>query len=63
MVKFKKDERISVVVIGLGRFGTSVATSLVRQGQEVLAIDEGADLVQRWSDELTHVVQADSTDE
>jgi trk system potassium uptake protein TrkA len=51
-----------VVVIGLGRFGGSVAGSLVRLGHEVLAIDEHAELVQRWSAELTHVVQADSTD-
>jgi trk system potassium uptake protein TrkA len=51
-----------IVVIGLGRFGGAVAESLVRLGHEVLAIDENADLVQRWSDKLTHVVQADSTD-
>ncbi|WP_245644410.1 potassium channel family protein [Nocardioides jensenii] len=63
MVKFKKEEPLSIVVIGLGRFGTAVATSLVRMGREVLAVDERDDLVQRWSDELTHVVQADSTDE
>ena len=53
----------SVVVIGLGRFGLAVAQSLVRTGHEVLAIDEDADLVERWSDDLTHVVQADSTDD
>ena len=54
--------RGGIVVIGLGRFGGAVAQSLVRLGHEVLAIDEDADLVQRWSDKLTHVVQADSTD-
>ncbi|MGV0742374.1 potassium channel family protein [Mycolicibacterium sp. XJ870] len=52
----------AIVVIGLGRFGGAVAQSLIRLGHEVLAIDENADLVQRWSDKLTHVVQADSTD-
>jgi trk system potassium uptake protein len=51
-----------IVVVGLGRFGGAVASSLVRLGHEVLAIDENVDLVQRWSDKLTHVVQADSTD-
>lgn len=51
----------SVVVIGLGRFGGSVAQSLYRLGHEVLGIDENAALVQRWSSRLTHVVQADST--
>ena len=59
----RKDGGVSVVVIGLGRFGTAVATSLVRLGQEVLAIDEDEALVQRWSDDLTHVVRADSTDD
>jgi trk system potassium uptake protein TrkA len=52
-----------VVVIGLGRFGTAVADSLVRMGQEVLAIDEDPSLVEKWADELTHVAQADTTDE
>jgi trk system potassium uptake protein TrkA len=52
-----------VVVIGLGRFGGQVADSLVRLGHEVLAIDENAKLVSHWSDVLTHVVEADSTDE
>lgn len=57
------DTNAAVVVIGLGRFGSAVAESLVRLGHEVLAIDESKELVERWSEELTHVVQADSTDE
>ena len=52
----------AVVIIGLGRFGGAVAQSLIRMGHEVLGIDEDADLVQRWADQLTHVVQADTTD-
>lgn len=51
-----------VVVIGLGRFGGAVAQSLIRMGHEVLGIDEDPELVQRWADDLTHVVQADTTD-
>lgn len=51
----------SVIVIGLGRFGGAVAESLIRLGHEVLGIDENPDIVQRWSDRLTHVVQADAT--
>jgi len=50
-----------VVVIGLGRFGTSVARSLVRMGHEVLGIDDDMEQVQAMAEELTHVVQADST--
>lgn len=53
----------SVVVIGLGRFGGQVADSLVRLGHEVLAIDENAANVNHWAEVLTHVVQADATDE
>ncbi len=53
----------SILVVGLGRFGTAVAQSLIEMGKEVLAIDEDADLVQRWSADLTHTVQADTTDE
>jgi trk system potassium uptake protein TrkA len=52
-----------VVVIGLGRFGGAVAESLLRLGHEVLGVDSDAALVQRWADTLTHVVQADSTDD
>ena len=51
-----------VLVIGLGRFGSSVALSLVDMGKEVMAIDENPELVQRWAADLTHVVQADTTD-
>jgi trk system potassium uptake protein len=51
----------SVVVIGMGRFGKSVATSLTQLGHEVLGIDESAELVQEMSGQLTHVVQANST--
>ena len=53
----------SVVVIGLGRFGGQVAASLTRLGHDVLAIDHNDQIVQKWSDRLAHVVQADSTDE
>lgn len=53
----------SVLVVGLGRFGSAVAMALVEMGKEVMAIDESAELVQRYAAELTHVVQADTTDE
>lgn len=62
MAKSSKIKSDSVVVIGLGRFGSAVAESLLRLGHEVFGIDENADIVQHWSDRLTHVVQADTTD-
>ncbi|CAN5698746.1 TrkA family potassium uptake protein [soil metagenome] len=61
MASQRSSEKDIVLVVGLGRFGSAVAESLTRLGHEVLAIDENADTVQRWSERLTHVVQADST--
>lgn len=51
----------SVVVIGLGRFGRSVAESLAQTGHDVLGIDERPEIVQELSGILTHVVQANTT--
>lgn len=51
------------VVIGLGRFGASVAKNLYALGNDVLAIDMNEDLVQEISDNVTHAVQVDATDE
>lgn len=51
------------VVIGIGRFGFSVATTLYDMGHEVLAIDRDEEIVQLISDKVTHAVQADATDE
>ncbi|MEZ5228165.1 MAG: TrkA family potassium uptake protein [Acidimicrobiales bacterium] len=51
----------SVLVIGLGRFGSSLAETLVELGTEVMAIDLDATLVQEWSTRLTHVREADAT--
>lgn len=50
-------------VIGLGRFGTSVAKTLYALGNDVLAVDSDEDMVQNISDSVTHSVQADGTDE
>lgn len=62
MVEIDSRRASGVVVIGLGRFGSAVASSLVRLGHDVLAMDEDMALVQRMSSELTHVVQADGSD-
>lgn len=52
-----------IVVIGLGRFGSSLAGTLVDLGYEVLGVDANADIVQNHSGRLTHVVEADTTSE
>ena len=51
------------VVIGLGRFGSSVAKTLYELGNDVLAIDADEEVIQEIADSVTHAVQADSTDE
>jgi trk system potassium uptake protein TrkA len=50
------------LVIGLGRFGRTLATTLVRLGNEVLGVDASPRVVQACAVDLTHVVQADATD-
>mgnify|MGYP006343778733 FL=1 len=57
----KKDRQFAI--IGLGRFGSNMAKALSKMGYEVLAIDKNQHKVQEFSDEVTHVVQADTTDE
>ncbi|WP_174150262.1 potassium channel family protein [Microbacterium halophytorum] len=56
-------EADSVAVIGLGRFGRSVALELMASGTEVLGIDGDADVVQELNGRLTQVVRADATKE
>ncbi len=51
------------VVIGLGRFGTSVAKTLVDQDAEVLVIDANEEKINQALSYATHAVQADATDE
>ncbi|MFD5325966.1 potassium channel family protein [Streptomyces sp. NPDC127092] len=58
--KAPADQRVAV--IGLGRFGYSLANELMRRGWDVLGIDADARLVQKYSDTLTHTAVADSTD-
>lgn len=50
-------------VIGLGRFGTSLAKTLFAMGKEVLAIDIEEERIQAVVNDVTYAVQADATDE
>jgi len=50
-------------VIGLGRFGQSVALTLMERGYSVLGIDNNREIVQRMSEQITQVASLDSTDE
>lgn len=56
------ERRTPVLVIGLGRFGQAVASSLMRMGHEVLGVDQNPYPVQSMADELTQTLEADTTD-
>jgi len=51
------------IVIGLGRFGKSVAARLYELGNEVLAIDASEENIQQISNFVTHAVVGDARDE
>lgn len=51
------------VVIGLGRFGTSIAETLYNLGNDVLVIDNDEERIQSVVNNVTHAIQADATDE
>jgi trk system potassium uptake protein TrkA len=53
----------SVLVIGLGRFGSAAARELMRLGHEVLAIDANESIVNDIAPEMTHAIQLDAADE
>jgi trk system potassium uptake protein TrkA len=61
MDRFNGRRHRQFVVIGMGRFGSSVAETLVQFGHDVLAIDSDQERVQHLSVELPHVVQLDAT--
>jgi len=52
-----------IVVIGLGRFGISLATTLIAEGHDVLAVDKDENRVQNIASQVTHAIQADATNE
>lgn len=51
------------VVVGLGRFGSSVARTLAENDYNVLAIDTNSERIQEIANVVTHAVEADATDE
>lgn len=51
------------IVLGLGRFGSAVATTLVELGCEVLGVDSDPERVNDIKNKITEAVQADISDE
>lgn len=51
----------SYIVVGLGRFGSHLATCLYSNNEEVLAVDTKEELVNEIADNVTRAVVADAT--
>lgn len=51
------------LVIGAGRFGSSVACTLYKHGHDVMVVDTEELLVQQISNSVTHAVQANAVNE
>lgn len=51
------------VVIGLGRFGSSIVRELIEEGADVMAIDKNTERVDEFASVATQAVVADTTDE
>jgi len=59
----KHQNKSEFAVIGLGRFGASVAQTLTDRGFTVLGIDRNMRVVLELADEITQTVALDATDE
>ena len=55
--------RKQFAVIGLGRFGSAMATTLADLGHDVVGVDGDEERVRQLADVITQAVQLDATDE
>lgn len=55
--------RRQFAVIGLGRFGSAMATTLAELGHDVIGVDGDAERVRALADTITQAVELDATDE
>jgi trk system potassium uptake protein len=51
------------LVIGAGRFGSALATTLYRLGHEVVTVDRSEEAIEAIMDQVTHALITDATDE
>lgn len=52
-----------IIVIGCGRFGSSVAKTLTKLGHDVMVVDQNPDIIKEISEYVAHAVQMDALDE
>ena len=63
MHSFRKNKDMEIAVIGLGRFGGSLARRLQTLGHQVLGIDNDPQLVKEIAGDITEAVVLDAMDE
>ena len=56
-------KRQQFAVIGLGRFGSAMATTLAHLGQDVIGVDGEPERVRALADAVTQTIELDATDE
>ena len=61
MENLRTNEFNDYVVIGLGKFGKSLAMNLAEEGKKVLAVDNNAQNIEEVQEFVTHAVVADVT--
>ena len=57
-----KKNKKQILIIGLGKFGMSVAKELSKYDCEVLAVDESSELVDEVAEYVTHAARVDAGD-
>jgi trk system potassium uptake protein TrkA len=62
MSKMKFDKNAQIAVLGLGKFGRSIAATLHENGMQVLCCDINPALVQEATEYCTHAIEADVTE-
>jgi trk system potassium uptake protein TrkA len=55
-------KKLTFAVIGLGRFGSAIATTLTELGHDVIGIDGEEEPVQQHADTIRSAIQLDATD-
>ena len=55
-------KRMQFGVIGLGRFGSAIATTLTELGHDVVGVDGDEERVHQMADTVTQAIQLDATD-
>ncbi|SFO44051.1 transporter, CPA2 family [Roseovarius lutimaris] len=57
-----RDDRVKVIIFGLGRFGTAIGLRLQKRGIKVLGVDFNPQAVRRWRDLGLETEFGDATD-